>query len=349
MEVKANIQKRRQERLRQLQSRAGSRRQERGDADTEGAGSGRARTGGAYTEGVHTERAHTEGTLTEGTGSLVPPKLDGGRSGGPPLYIRGQSEDDHGGDPEIAWKNRQKQLLTWYAEEERRSGGNGPGRGSHASPSRGSSPDGFRPGRGPFRKLFLIKLVIASILFACVCAVYALDAPWARKAQSYMTAALTEDMDFTRFAAWYGKTFSGSPSLLPAFGDKQEAARVQGKASVRFVQPAKGVVAVPFADTREGVWLTVRLGAEAASMDEGRVEFAGERANSGYTVIIRHAGGYRTTYGGLQPTKWEAGDWLQAGELIGAAQPDGEGKARLYIAVMKDEHYVDPLGVVPID
>lgn len=317
MEVKANVQRRRQERIRELQSRSGQ---------EAAAGSGRI-----------TSRPEL---------SPVPPHQEDGHAPVPPLYVRGPlDEEEHGGDPELAWKQREKQLLQWYSREERSGFEAGDG-GSR----RGAVRDGEGPGGGPFKKLFKVKLIIAVVLFAGACAVFWLDAPWARQAQTYITGALTEDMDFARIAAWYEKTFSGSPSLLPAFGNKQEAAKVQGEAARnRFVQPAKGTVVQPFEDKQEGVWLSTRQDAQAAAMDEGRIEFVGDRPGIGHTIMIRHAEGYRTTYGGLKPTKWETGDWVKAGEVIGTVTADDEGKGALYFAVMKDERFVNPLDVVSID
>lgn len=312
MEVKSNVQKRRQDRIRELQLRSGG------------------------------DDRHSR--LLRALDRPVSPEPSGlrDRQQEPPLYIRGPREFDHGGDPEVAWKEREKELLEWYSRPQggfgSQSGQDYEGAGTRAG------------GGGPARKLILAKTVIAVILFAAVSVVYRLDQPWAQEGKRYIQAALTEDMDFSRVAAWYNETFSGTPSLLPAFGIKQEATKVQGPVDTgHFVQPFKGTVLEAFSGNNLGIWVETRPDAHIAAMDEGRIELAGDRADTGHTVVIQHADGYRTTYGGLKATKWETGDWVKAGDVIGSAAADEEGKTKVFLSVMKDQRYVDPLDVIRLD
>lgn len=328
MEVKANVQKRRQDRIKQLLSRNAE----------EGRGAG------ADLAGPDERRRRTALQERPGAEPALPEQE---RPAEPPLYIRGRLDrEDHGGDPEAAWKNRQRQLLEWYS-----SGGAMEESPPGERPSMGQAGSGSRSGgRGPFRKLFKAKLAVSAVLFIIACVVFRLDTSWSREAKGHISAALTKDMDFSKAAAWYDKTFSGSPSFLPAFGSKQEAAKVQGRLDKsRFVQPVKGKVTEAFSNKLEGIRITTRPDAQAAAMDQGRIEFAGDKTTTGHTVIIRHADGYRTTYGNLKPTAWEEGDWVKAGELLGPVANGEDGNGVLYLAVMKDERYIDPLDVVSVD
>lgn len=315
MEVKANVQRRRQSRIRELQSRS----LEHG----EGAGG--------------PGQAEASGGQQSGGGEQV---------SGLPLYMRGQQEAAHGGDPEVAWKERQRQLLAWYAEEERRDPGDG---GLYTG---SESRDGGRNwGRGPFFRLFRIKLILAFIIFAAVWGIFRWDSGWAREVQAVVAKALTQEMDFSQAAAWYQKTFSGAPSFLPAFGDKQNAVKVQGpRQASLLVQPVRGTVVKPYSDKQEGIWIAVKPSAQVAAMDQGRVEFAGEKQGTGYTVIVRHSDGIRATYGGLSAASWQTGDWVKAGEVIGSVLSEsGSVSANVFLAVMKDDRYLDPLDVVTFD
>jgi stage IV sporulation protein FA len=323
VEVRANVQKRRLERIRELQSR-------------------RSGTAERWTAQLDQPKREQRPLDQLPAGTEQPPGI--------PLYIRGHVEPpDHGGDPEVAWNQRQKQLLQWYSSQENDQEETTAAYSTTRQGSRGGEKTG---GGGPslLRRLFVVKMVIAVVLFVSASVVYRLEAPWAKEVRQFVAGALTEDMDFSRAASWYEKTFSGAPSLLPAFGSKQEAAKVQGNiAQNRFVLPVKGAVQQAFTDKQEGIWLSTRADAQTAAMDEGRIEFAGEKTDTGHTLIIRHANGYRTTYGGLKPTKWEAGDWVKAGEVIGTASLDDNGKGAVYLAVMKDERYINPLDVVSFD
>ncbi|MFM9330850.1 peptidoglycan DD-metalloendopeptidase family protein [Paenibacillus mesotrionivorans] len=335
MEVKANVQRRRQSRLRELQSR-----------NQEQPGAASAPVAG---QGASPADRWVGPPPVPGQWPDLPASADDGSRGssgahpGLPLYMRGQPESGHGGDPELAWKERQKQLLAWYAEEER----NGPGGG----PSERERYNGHSPGRGPFFRLFQAKLVLAGVLFAGVWGMFQWDAGWTRRAQAVVTEALTQEMDFSRAAAWYQSTFSGAPSFLPAFGERQNAVKVQAPGSASLlVQPVRGTVIKPFSNNQEGIWLAVKPDAQVAALDQGRVEFAGPKEGFGYLVTIRHSGGLRVSYGGLKPAQWQTGDWVKAGEVISHALAEMEAaSANVYLAVMKDERFIDPLDVVTFD
>lgn len=315
MEVKANVQKRRQDRIRELQSRPGATR-------TGKAAGGFADPKEPVPE-LETAREREREQL---------------------LYVRGSLDYTHGGDPEAAWKEREKELLRQLDRPDDETNGSYGGQGSRRD-------YGSYRGGGPLRRLLAVKTVAALLLFGAAWAMFHTDHPLAQKGKRLITAALTEEMDFGRVAAWYDKTFSGSPSLLPAFGSKQEATKVQASvAASRFVRPVKGKVSGAFTESGQGVWLDTKPDAHIAAMDEGRIEYAGERADTGHTVIIQHAGGLRTTYGGLKPTKWEAGDWVKAGDVIGTAGGEASGgRGSVFIAVMLDQRYVNPSDVVAFD
>jgi stage IV sporulation protein FA len=259
--------------------------------------------------------------------------------------MRGQQEKDHGGDPELAWKERQKELLAWYTEEER----SGPGSGRY--PGKGEEDNGHYPGGGPFFRLVRVKLILAGVLFAGVWGMFQLNSSWTQNAQAVVMKALTHEMDFSQAAAWYQKTFSGAPSFLPAFGERQNAVKVQANRSASLlVQPVRGTVIKPFSTSQEGIWLAVKPGAQVAAVDQGRVESAGQKEGYGYLVMIRHSDGLRVSYGGLNPAQWQTGDWVKAGEVIGNSLAEtGASSANVYLAVMKDERYINPLDVVTLD
>ena len=78
------------------------------------------------------------------------------------------------------------------------------------------------------------------------------------------------------------------------------------------------------------------------------MESAGLRDDTGYTVTVKHSGGYRSTYGFLEPEDWQTGDWVKAGEVLGIAEKAGE-VSRLYFALMKDQQFIDPTEVIAFD
>lgn len=334
MEVKANIQKRRQDRLRQLEARPST--GERGLLGLE---------------------APIYGSPPPGE-SLYPPEYSRSEQDQPEskessLYTPGPLDGQRWEDPETAWRNRERELLDWYRDK--------------GNPDRYSLPKGGRPldpglpptGPGgppkgsyvPSRRLIGIKLVLAAGIFGTVWYMHLSDKPWAQEGRAYVVRSLTVDMDFTYAAAWYDRMFSGTPSFLPAFGSnkKPDAAKVNAKVA-RFIAPVKGTVITGFSVQKQGVTVETERNAKVAAMDEGRIVFTGEREGTGHTLTVQHAGGYRSTYGLLQGTKWEVGDWVKAGDIIGTVQENaGSSKDKLFFSVMKDQQYVNPAGVVSFD
>lgn len=350
MEVKANVQKRRQDRIKALQNRNFNQDQLHAPAIGQGDFYSGSPAAGSRSRGANSPDKPELTPPLSGTGTGLPErqKASGGQAQPPgsrdelPLWVRGPlPAADHGGDPEVAWKQRQKELLEWYSGRESQSA-------TTAGQSDGSGGSRYGGG-GPMRKLVAIKLSAAILLFLGTWGMFSLNTPWAHKGQAFVTDMLTTEMRFTQVAAWYNRTFSGAPSFLPAFGDKQEATKVQGKAAAgHFVQPVKGTIAQAFTEKKEGLWLATRPNAQVASMDEGRIEFAGDKEGTGHTLIIRHTDGYRTTYGGLAPTKWETGDWLKSGEVLGTAAGT-EGQGLIFLSVMRDGSFINPLDVVSFD
>lgn len=244
------------------------------------------------------------------------------------------------GDQDRDWEQREQELLQWYRREE------GPR----------DWDDGQRSGNGenhlvPSRSQIWVKLILSAILFGLVWGIFHIDQPWADKGKQFVAQALTKDMEYQSLAAWYRSKFDGAPSFLPAFGihKKEEAAKVDGR-PVRYYTPVKGTLISSFTPSRQGVYVETATDAKAAAMDAGRILFAGSRDDTGYTVVLQHAGGFRTEYGNLKPAKWQESDWIKAGDVIGTVEEDpGTGKGRFYFAVMKDQRYVNPSDVVSFD
>lgn len=250
---------------------------------------------------------------------------------------RGKAWDD----PEFAWKQREKELLAWYGVKSEESG-----EGWDGQESRNWS---FVPSK----KQVWLRLLASLAAFGAVWGLFQSNAPWAEKGKRFVSDALSQEMDLQAAAAWYRRTFSGAPSFIPAFGShkKEEAAKVSTQAGRTFTQPVRGTVVSPYSERLQGIVLETETAASVRAMDSGRVVFAGSREGTGHTVIIQHPEGYRTTYGYLQPTEWEVSDWLNAGDVVGTVSPAPERgkKGRLFLSVMKEQRYVNPVDVVSFD
>ncbi|TDF97642.1 M23 family metallopeptidase [Paenibacillus piri] len=250
-------------------------------------------------------------------------------------YAAGYRKDlDRWNDPEYVWKQkmeRDRNISGTYRNGDFRDDG-----GNRFVPSR----RGLRA-----------KLVISCMLFAAVWGIFHVNHPWANKGKAFITAALNEPYDFQKVALWYERQFGGTPTLLPALNPvkHEEAQKVSADASHYFA-PVKGKVIAPFEPGRQGITLETKTDATVAAVDKGLVVFAGNREDTGYTIIIRHTNGMQTVYGWIEQGKVELNDWIKGGETIGTVSKNSSRPSGyLYFAISKDNKYINPADVVSFD
>lgn len=239
-------------------------------------------------------------------------------------------------DPEYVWKLKERELLRGL--KQRRTGFGGEDGGS-------AHPPWAHAGRR-----WLAQLSVACLLFVAVAILFNLEHPLAKRGQHLVVRMMTKELDFSAVAAWYENSFSGFPSILPAFSPsaRQPAAKTSGDWPA-FLSPVQGEILIPFDVLQQGITLGTAANARVVAIDEGRVVSVVESDAGDYSVTIQHPGGYRSIYGRLQPVRWVEGDWLEAGDVIGMVASDGAGGGIVYFALMKDKRYLDPAEVVSFD
>lgn len=93
----------------------------------------------------------------------------------------------------------------------------------------------------------------------------------------------------------------------------------------------------------QGVLIEAAEGQEVRAVSRGRVAFSDWLRGMGQLVIIDHGGGYMTLYGHNQALYKEAGDWVEAGEVIaGVGASGGRDKPGLYFEVREQGEPRDP-------
>lgn len=235
-------------------------------------------------------------------------------------------------DPETEWKRRSSEWL--------------------AAADAGRAPgmfDGNEPRRDGMLRGLLARIMVSAALFAAVWALFQLDEPWTSAPQRLIAQALTEDMDTQAAADWYRRTFAGSPSFIPIFGQGDD--RTEGGPGIPVAAPvASGEVVRSFAETLAGIEIAGESGSVVMAAETGRVTHVTGGEAEGYSVVIRHAGKRMTVYGRLKSVFVAPDDWVEAGDRIGVLPETEDGsRSLLYFAVRIDGRYVDPADVVPLD
>jgi septal ring factor EnvC (AmiA/AmiB activator) len=136
----------------------------------------------------------------------------------------------------------------------------------------------------------------------------------------------------------------------PVTGDhnRPRAVRPFEKARGAMVYPASGTLALRYGELDEfgasskGLTLITRAGAVVVAPYDGQVEFAGPFKGYGQILIIQHGDGYHSLLAGLDRIDEAVGDWLVAGEPVGAMGP-GEPKPRLYLELRHNGQPINPL------
>jgi len=75
---------------------------------------------------------------------------------------------------------------------------------------------------------------------------------------------------------------------------------------------------------------------------DGQVIYRGPFRSYGEILIIQHGGGYHSVLAGLGRSDAAVGQWVLAGEPVGAMGSPQDGKAQLYVELRRDGHPIDP-------
>jgi stage IV sporulation protein FA len=319
MEVKSNVRQRRMDRMKQIiASEQIEYRNESGRADNvSGRLHGQAQTSYGRPPG---SPAAGSGYAERGIREEEPMRTDYGRE-----------------DPEYVWKRQERER--WTSLE----------RAVGPSPDDWTNRGGLKP---PTVRQIWIKLGISAVLFGGIWGMFRIDHPLADRGRQWVSSALTEDYDFSAAAAWYEREFGGLPAFLPALRAKSdpEAQKASSPSVQRLYTPVHGKIVGTAADGELGVTLRTEPEASVAALDTGRVVSVSTGTDKATVVVIQHAGGLQSTYGWLQGTTLKTHDWVKGGETIGSVTTDAAGGAgKLYVAVKKENQYVNPAEVVSFD
>jgi murein hydrolase activator len=125
---------------------------------------------------------------------------------------------------------------------------------------------------------------------------------------------------------------------------------------LRAIEAAQGVMLLPVvgtiarqygqADTAgttsEGISVTTIPLAAAVAPFDGRVIYAGPFRSYGLILILRHGGGYHSLLAGLGRVDASIGQWIVAGEPVGAMPDAAASGGGFYFELRRDGRPVDP-------
>lgn len=202
-----------------------------------------------------------------------------------------------------------------------------------------------------------MRIWVSLLLFAVTYGMMTFPVEWNAPIRTWIVHSLTEEMDMRPLAAWYERTFSGTPVFIPLFPKgKEKTLPVQ--VQKWFHTPIKGKVVQPFAMNMKNIVIAPEhsgsLVVEVHNVATGRIEQVTTDMKEGTTITVRHADGLVTLYGGLASSSVQRGDWLEEGGTIGILQGGKEGVASrsvgaLTFSIQRQGLYIDPSDVINFD
>jgi septal ring factor EnvC (AmiA/AmiB activator) len=94
--------------------------------------------------------------------------------------------------------------------------------------------------------------------------------------------------------------------------------------------------------TERGITYATRPGAQIVAPHDGLVAFAGLFEGYGQILIIEHDGGYHTLLAGLERLDTSAGQWVLAGEPVGAMGESSLDSVGLYLELRRKGQPINP-------
>lgn len=125
---------------------------------------------------------------------------------------------------------------------------------------------------------------------------------------------------------------------LPAVGGTQFNWPVKGDVIGQFGRQPDG-------STQEGIVISANAGTPILASAAGDVVYTGAALPEfGQMIIIRHAGGYMTSYAHAQEISVTKGQHVQQGDVIGRVGKSGSAPSpRLHFTIRADKQTVDPM------
>lgn len=195
--------------------------------------------------------------------------------------------------------------------------------------------------KGKRNASFVLKSMIAAILFMFFTISHQVDQPWLAQPKQWATTALTEEFPFATVNHWYQQQF-GSPIALVS----NDTTISTEPASAL---PVNGTISESFQANGQGIMIKADELLKVYAMDGGTVIFAGNDRKTNKTVIVQHPDKSTSIYGNLSDIQVNQYQFIKANQQIGMFSPSEDNEKELYFAIKKNNQYLDPVQVIQVD
>jgi stage IV sporulation protein FA len=220
--------------------------------------------------------------------------------------------------------------------------------GAYSPPTYEGGPDNGKGGHPLFRaEVFMFKILFSAVLILITAIVFKNGSPMFEQARSAITYSLEEEFQFAAVSSWYRDQF-GEPLALfePKSNDSKETGSETQTAEL--AAPASGKVLESFKDNGQGIMVETDLPSVEA-MNEGIIIEAGEKPDTGLTIVLQHADGTKSWYGNLDKIDVALYDFVEKGKELGKTKLSDNQKGTYYFAIKKGDDFIDPNQVIQFD
>ncbi|MBN8208460.1 M23 family metallopeptidase [Bacillus sp. NTK071] len=195
------------------------------------------------------------------------------------------------------------------------------------------------------KQSFMIRSMIAACLFLSAGILFKADSERVAPIQGYVSNLMVQDFQFATVKEWYEGKFGNPVALFPTAPESTTA----GEKPV-YALPASGKVLEDFETTGKGIMVETVLSSEVEAINAGVVTYAGNKDGTGQTVVVQHTDGSESWYGMLDSIDVSLYDFVQTKDKLGSVTNSEDGETgTFYFAIKKNEAFIDPLQVVPIE
>ncbi len=192
---------------------------------------------------------------------------------------------------------------------------------------------------------FVFKAILAAVLFFSVAILYRMDASFLQKPKSWVTDAVTEEFQFAAVNQWYQENFGEPLAFLPQTPGSNDVQPVTAQHAL----PVNGTISESFQKNGQGIVIETSQEEQVKASKGGTVIEAGNKKDTGKTVVIQHADGSKTHYGFLNEIDVNVYEHVNTGKIVGTTTPSSNGDQHLYFAIQKGDDYIDPIQVIQVN
>lgn len=220
--------------------------------------------------------------------------------------------------------------------------------GVYSPPTYEAGPGNDKGGHPLFStEVFIFKLLLSAVIVLIAAIAFKNGAPIFNEVRSAITYSLEEEFQFAAVSKWYEEQFGEPLALFEPKAEESENSQ-NANGSDQLAAPASGKVLESFEDNGQGIMVETDLPSVEA-MNEGIIIEAGEKADTGLTIVLQHADGTKSWYGNLDKIDVALYDFVEKGKELGKIKLSENQKGTYYFAIKKGDDFIDPNQVIQFE